>query len=378
MADMINVMLDNSGDKLCVSVPADAYVRALRAAVAAEENLQDLTFDLLMEGDDGLTPLDDADRLSDILTDEEVVIRVKDQALAEQILADENILRQDYSYVMTSNSASPNGSVSKIEMILRAGADPNAGAKHGQEWAPLSKAAYHGNCGAAKVLLQYGANVDHLDHGGWAPLHHAADFGAPDIVELLLDNNAEINRLDNKQKTAAHWAAHRGNSTCMRILLDRGTSVVHRDWLGRTPLHWALLYNQEHCSMELIAVGAPLGVASNDGRTPLMCAIQTDSGTPSAEGVLEALAHEKVDVGDGVMKDHLSMTVEAIKKGTPSHEPSAARAAVFLLDHGMDPFNGASKALLAVTKPSGTPISNDRATAVKQMRKMLAPLCVSD
>ena len=263
MSDEMMIMVDHAGEKECVSVSTTASIAGLRQAIAACIDVEPNSFDILLED---ATVLDDDEKLSDIPdTDGGVTVRINEKHLAKEILKDEGVLVDDYYYKMTTNSSQREGNVDVIEKILRTGADPNAKAVPGKDWSPLSKASYNGNCAAATVLVQYGARVDHKDHGGWTPLHHAADYGAPDILEMLLDNGADIDLTDNKSKTALHWASHRNSIRCIKILLKRGCALGKQDWLSRTPLHWAGVSGNIEATAALVAAGAPLGVVSNDG-----------------------------------------------------------------------------------------------------------------
>jgi len=81
------------------------------------------------------------------------------------------------------------GTVPAIEMLLRHGADPNLrGGLNG--WTPLMHAVHQNQLGAARALLDGGAQVDAGGHSGETALMMAAGYGYTPLVELLLDRGA--------------------------------------------------------------------------------------------------------------------------------------------------------------------------------------------
>jgi ankyrin repeat protein len=73
-----------------------------------------------------------------------------------------------------------------IELLLNAGADPNAALLEGET--PLMTAARTGNADAVRLLLARGANVNAVEK--W------------------------------KQQTALMWAAHEGNAEVAKVLIE--------------------------------------------------------------------------------------------------------------------------------------------------------------
>ncbi|HEY2252589.1 MAG TPA: ankyrin repeat domain-containing protein [Planctomycetaceae bacterium] len=59
------------------------------------------------------------------------------------------------------------------------------------------------NVGAIEILLQAGANPEARDEEGLTPLLLAARCGRPSRVAALLRLNADINACDDAEKTAA-------------------------------------------------------------------------------------------------------------------------------------------------------------------------------
>ena len=109
-----------------------------------------------------------------------------------------------------------------------------------------------------KLLLEHGADANHLDGSGETPLHIALQGGLIkfasqgdfiEIVRLLLHHGADANHLDGSRKTPLHIvlrgglinSASRGDSIeIVRLLLHHGADANHLDGSRKTPLHIAL------------------------------------------------------------------------------------------------------------------------------------------
>uniref|UniRef100_A0ACD5T722 Uncharacterized protein n=1 Tax=Avena sativa TaxID=4498 RepID=A0ACD5T722_AVESA len=86
-------------------------------------------------------------------------------------------------------------------------------------WTVLSK-----NVGAAKYLLDHGANQDKANHDGFSPLHQAVESGGAEMVELLLAKGAYFDPVTTCG-TPLHFAATQWQDRTMKILLEHNS-----DW----------------------------------------------------------------------------------------------------------------------------------------------------
>ncbi|HET7133908.1 MAG TPA: ankyrin repeat domain-containing protein, partial [Gammaproteobacteria bacterium] len=163
-------------------------------------------------------------------------------------------------------------SLAMIELLLDAGANPNAQLKLFPPYrslrmdrgadaildigtTPLLRAARAGDVAAMKLLLERGALVDLPQQNGVTPLLAAAGFGANPIdtrgkfrtqqealaaVTVLLDAGADVTRADVNKRTPLHAAAQQGYTDVARLLAERGGDLTAADVDGVTPLDAAL------------------------------------------------------------------------------------------------------------------------------------------
>src|SRR5881628_1808369 len=138
---------------------------------------------------------------------------------------------------------------------LRAGADavpraaqPSVG---GQEegWmsdvARLHGAVKRGDLAGVRLLLDANRALansrSETDVRGTYPLHVAAEFGQAGAARLLLDYGADITLLDSENDAIALcWAAFFGRPDVVAVLLAAGSEPSQRNKHGLTPLACAL------------------------------------------------------------------------------------------------------------------------------------------
>ena len=89
------------------------------------------------------------------------------------------------------------GDITKVRALLDAGADPNANKVGYVRETALHRAALNNRLDVAKLLIERGADVNHLAYVGLppkkygTPLHYAACSGANAVVQLLLERGAD-------------------------------------------------------------------------------------------------------------------------------------------------------------------------------------------
>ena len=163
-------------------------------------------------------------------------------------------------------------SLKLIEILLNAGANPNAqlklfppyrslGADRGGDTlltigtTPLLRAAKAGDAPAIRLLLAHHALPDLSNHADVTPLMAAAGVGtsgvdtrgkyktqaeASEAIKLLVAGGADVNATDVRGLTALHGAALLGFDDVIRTLVAQNARLDVKDKRGMTPLDMAL------------------------------------------------------------------------------------------------------------------------------------------
>ena len=110
---------------------------------------------------------------------------------------------------------------------------------------------------------------------GFTALHYAAFFGQEGAARLLLERGADVNlvaRNANIHVTPLHSAASGGHPSIVKLLLEHGADPNAAQDGGFTPLHSAA-HNDDRESVEaLLAAGADPSLANDEGKTPAQLA----------------------------------------------------------------------------------------------------------
>ncbi|KAM0477861.1 hypothetical protein ACHAPX_005627 [Trichoderma viride] len=175
-----------------------------------------------------------------------------------------------------------------MEMLLDCGCDINCLDDQGAT--PLMLGCLRGHARAVQVLLNGGANPDHVaaKTAKYRPLHVAARLGNEVLVRILLEAGASENaRLDKLVRyTPLHLAVSASNSSetshrvqVARTLLVFGAHVDATSGDGSTPLHMAVRLSQpcEDLIKVLIKFGADINKLDNSGHSALFYALNKNS-----------------------------------------------------------------------------------------------------
>lgn len=133
------------------------------------------------------------------------------------------------------NHALDQAQAGAARLLLNAGAEPDARDYRGKT--PLMKAVF--NEGLCRAVLAAGANIGARDTYRQTALHHAArDMRATvGVVRLLLRRGAEVNARDSAGRTALHHAAINGYLDKVNALLSaRADPNIRGIGLVGTPL----------------------------------------------------------------------------------------------------------------------------------------------
>lgn len=187
--------------------------------------------------------------------------------------------------------AAYNGNNAILDMLLKAGADPDASMKNGS--CAIHFAAGKKDTALLETLIQYHADVNIQNNAGVPPLYIAAKENNIKAIELLLDAgaNASIGKMPGQ--SPLNVAAYSNHTDAVEILTRHGAEYTifdhaalnhftHIKQLVRSPSDANLLTSHKlsllHCALKnghmdmaryLISMGADTNQASDDGVLPI-------------------------------------------------------------------------------------------------------------
>ncbi|XP_014785273.1 ankyrin-3 [Octopus bimaculoides] len=155
---------------------------------------------------------------------------------------------------------------------------------------PLHTACAVRSYPAAKLLIDYGANIKLLTRNRKAPINIATQAGSADIVKMLkeesellerkshrktplllaidqghlqivqyiINSKGSVNSKDVNGATPLHYAAKNGLFMFVKIFIENGADVNAKDKRMKTPLHEAFIYGHDKVANYLVEVGADL------------------------------------------------------------------------------------------------------------------------
>jgi ankyrin repeat protein len=170
-----------------------------------------------------------------------------------------------------------NGDVDMIKLLVKYGAPVNHDGYMSET--PLIIAAEYDNAAVAAALLDLGANINATTLGGRTALMRAVGGHNTSVIKLLCNRGAAMDVPDSYDSTAltleivAQWgllkypAVYRED--IVGLLCSLGVNVNAADSQGKTPLHWAAhgLYSTV---VTLCSYGADVNAATREGWTALM------------------------------------------------------------------------------------------------------------
>lgn len=139
--------------------------------------------------------------------------------------------------------------------LIEAKADVSVANRYGVT--PLILACQNGNGEAVELLLAAGANPNARNvPGNETPLMTASRTGRLQPVQLLLARGAEVDAEDIRHQTALMWAAAEGHADVIKLLLAAGAKREHRLDSGFTPLFFAVREGHWKATQCLLEAGS--------------------------------------------------------------------------------------------------------------------------
>ena len=100
----------------------------------------------------------------------------------------------------------------------------------------LYSASAEGDLEVVQILISHGADVNLVAKSGESPLHFASEMGHLEIVTCLLDNGANIEQQTVGGVTPLYMASAKNRRAIVKVLISRGANVHTADDEGSTPL----------------------------------------------------------------------------------------------------------------------------------------------
>ena len=117
-----------------------------------------------------------------------------------------------------------------VKILKEAGVNVNGRNINGGS--PLFSAAHGDAVMSATALLDYGADIEHLDNDGDSPLHQALFYQSDEVTKLLLSRGAN-HTLRGSLGSILHFAATSGTLRTLEILQNRRLNGIDPDASNR-------------------------------------------------------------------------------------------------------------------------------------------------
>lgn len=179
--------------------------------------------------------------------------------------------------------ASLYGSTEMMELLLKKGADPNAGNKNGET--ALMWSAH--DLEKIKLLVKYGADINMAAATGNTILLIASvgNDQLP-VIEFLVSQGADPLVKNKKGETSLMRAAFFGDSSTLSYLISRGVKIDAKDTSGSTALINAIFNVNRQGTLFLLEKGADPDLRGVFGLTAVS-GVVTYNDMPSINAVLQ-------------------------------------------------------------------------------------------
>ncbi len=172
------------------------------------------------------------------------------------------------------------GSVPILRLLLDRGANIESIRHGGAKYVgttPLLWATRWNELECVRFLITRGAQINTGEDGYSSPLGLASLYGDPNLVKLLLEHGAAVNGQAKNTKSALMMALEDNRFGNARLLLAHGARVNVSDEEGQTPLMDAVITGDEGIVRELLRRGARINAHDQEGKSPLHYAVEDNN-----------------------------------------------------------------------------------------------------
>ena len=251
----------------------------------------------------------------------------------------ENVQGETPLHLLSRGDFDTQQGVETARLLLEYGVDVNAREKDG--WISLHWAAFKGRVEVTQALLDHGANVKLETEEGETALHTVSrgEYNSQEqgvsIARLLLEHGVGVNTQEEEGWTSLHFAALRGRVEVAQVLLDHGANAKLETKDSNTALHTVSRgeYNSQEqrasIAQLLLKSGIDVNAREEDGWTSLHFAALRGR-VEVAQVLLDHGANVKLETKDGETALH------AVSRGENNFQEQRTSTAQLLLECGAD------------------------------------------
>jgi len=162
-------------------------------------------------------------------------------------------------------AAAYRGTRDSLQLMLDAGAPPQAPEGVSTRHSPLVFASMTGDLENIRLLLKRGAEPSA------EALSEAVTFGYPEIVKSLIDAGADATIAEGSGINLVHWATITNRPEVIPVLLAAKADINATDAFGFTPLMYAATVDEGNIDAAaiLLKAGADRSIRNKENRTAL-------------------------------------------------------------------------------------------------------------
>ena len=186
----------------------------------------------------------------------------------------ENVSVDDFEISQAINSPCSDMSIVGInwDKIMFNKVDLNSLDEFGMS--PLMLACERNNFSNAKLLIEYGANVNAKGTHDFTAYHFAAKYGCLQLLEYLFLSNGNLNAVDAFNGGLLYWACEGNNLDAVKFLVAKGVRLDIMSTEGWNLLHIAVVCADREICEYLLENNVSLKHLDNRGRNPLSLALE--------------------------------------------------------------------------------------------------------
>ena len=162
-------------------------------------------------------------------------------------------------------AAAYRGTRDSLQLMLDAGASPQAPEGVSTRHSPLVFASMTGDMENVRLLLKHGAEPSA------EALSEAVTFGYPEVLKSLIDAGADATITEGSGINLVHWATITNRPEVIPVLLAAKADINATDEFGYTPLMYAATVDEGNidAATVLLKAGADRSIRNKENRTAL-------------------------------------------------------------------------------------------------------------